>query len=149
LKNNVKVEGDTAIIEVISKGELYEVLIDTEDLERLPDRKIGLTSNGYVRFTFKMKEKSLHRFLLGEPDAIVDHIDGNPLNNKKNNLRAGTHTDNMQNQPKSKYYTYCKQNKRYLVRYTRNGKTIHVGSYETEREAQEQADKVRKELYGK
>lgn len=39
----------------------------------------------------------LHRFLLCEPPCLVDHINGDGLDNRRQNLRLCTHTDNMRN----------------------------------------------------
>jgi len=39
----------------------------------------------------------MHRWLLGEPTKIVDHVDGNSLNNQRENLRTVTHGENIRN----------------------------------------------------
>lgn len=46
----------------------------------------------------KKKRIYLHRWILGAPEHMeVDHIDGNGLNNRRDNLRLVTHTQNMLN----------------------------------------------------
>jgi hypothetical protein len=39
----------------------------------------------------------LHRYLLGYPDGSVDHIDNDPLNNTRENLRICNHQQNCNN----------------------------------------------------
>lgn len=39
----------------------------------------------------------MHRFILNEPDGEIDHIDGDGLNNCRDNLRVCTHAENMRN----------------------------------------------------
>lgn len=85
-----------------SKGE--EILVDEEDVDLVGKwtwRKIG---KGYVARSIYDKSKPsrrtnqyLHRFLLGLSDGdglIVDHINGNPLDNRRENLRLCTVQEN-------------------------------------------------------
>ena len=98
-----------------------EALIDDEDLERVTKNKWHWNkghyrnfdnndqNNGYARREHypggnhengKRKRKTiwLHRFLMDcPPGLVVDHIDGNGLNNQKSNLRVITHSQNMNN----------------------------------------------------
>ena len=47
---------------------------------------------------------SLHHFILGRPPKgfIVDHINGNPSDNRRANLRFCRHSENMKNRRKSR-----------------------------------------------
>lgn len=47
----------------------------------------------------------MHRIILQEPNGIVDHIDRNPLNNQKYNLRVVGKSENALNNSKQKNNT--------------------------------------------
>ena len=52
---------------------------------------------GYIR-THSIRNGQLHRMIMNTPDGMkTDHIDGNPLNNHKSNLRICTNQQNSMN----------------------------------------------------
>jgi hypothetical protein len=80
-------------------------LVDDEDYERCIKHKWHLTAAGYVKkgrgggvffvkgHRYEYPAVTLHRFVLHKeiPTTLdIDHIDGNPLNNQKSNLRVMT-----------------------------------------------------------
>lgn len=53
---------------------------------------------GSVRIDGEKKVMFLHRFLLNPPKGLyVDHINRNPLDNRRSNLRICTHEENARN----------------------------------------------------
>jgi hypothetical protein len=82
-------------------------LVDDDDFEFYDKFKWYLCSHGYVIYgrkdnNFKSYQK-LHRLIIGAKDGeIVDHIDRNPLNNIKSNLRIVTCAQNTHNRKKAK-----------------------------------------------
>lgn len=71
----------------------------------------------YIRHINSKRETySIHRYILGleDVDFQVDHLDQNPLNNRKNNLEIVTRNSNLYNKRGKGYYEY--KNK-YIVRY--------------------------------
>ena len=95
----------------LSKG--YVALVDDEDFERASRHNwhVEIRKNGpkYAQTTFTkhryITAMRLHRFIMGctEGDgAIVDHVNGDGLDNRKANLRRCTQKQNVMNQAKSK-----------------------------------------------
>lgn len=74
------------------------------------------------------------------PDTI-DHLDGNPLNNRIENLSNGTQADNMRNRslnfnsPFDVFGVSKTPEGRWKARFKRDGKTRHIGHYDTFEEA--------------
>ncbi len=119
----------------------YELLLDDEDINytifytwsfngRYVNRHITL---GSIRTT-----QSIHRFLTGcdDPTMVVDHIDGNPLNNQKSNLRVCTQTENIRNRKLNsnntsgfKGVSWIKRQKKWKATITLNKKQIHLGYF--------------------
>ena len=79
-----------------------QILLSPEDQHLLAEYRWFVMNHGYVcRYeTVGQKRRIvlLHRTVSGEPDGLcVDHINGNKLDNRRENLRACTHAENMRN----------------------------------------------------
>lgn len=75
------------------------VLIDASDLLRLDGKSIYIGSNGYAYYG---RAITLHSFVLGPIAAglHIDHINGNKLDNRRENLRSVTPQVNQANRKK-------------------------------------------------
>jgi hypothetical protein len=69
------------------------------------------------------------------PINQVDHIDGNKINNKIENLRDVTTQQNQWNHTKAKGYSLNKKINKFQSRIKINGKLKHIGYFDTEQEA--------------
>lgn len=98
--NKIILESDMAKIVLYNKNgdKIAEALIDTEDIGKISSDKWCIDKNNYVK---NSKQEYLHRVILGAPkDMCVDHINGNTLDNRKNNLRICTNRENTSNRTK-------------------------------------------------
>lgn len=158
MKNQYEAKDETTTIYVIRKGVLHTFLIDTEDLTLVSDFQgtWHLNNRGYVSRTVKGKRESLHRLIMNPADStvVVDHIDGNPLNNRKNNLRIITWDQNAQNISSNRRSITGvrgvsldnRWGERWRARIRVNGKDINLGYYDTKEEAEEAVKKGRAEF---
>lgn len=95
----------------------------------------------------------LHRFIMQPPLAfVVDHVDGDGLNNRRNNLRVCTVGQNCYNLRTQRGGT-----SRFRGVYwsrgawraqIRDGRQIYLGTFTTEREAAEAHDAAARERFG-
>lgn len=133
------------ILDVQFKGENHKVIVD-KDLE-LP-RKV-FKRGKYYAFKYNNKHIMLHRWVMGIYDkkVQVDHIDGDPKNNTRKNLRVCTHAQNQQNK-RSKGYSFHKHTKKWVAQIAIDGKKIHLGYYNTPEEAQQVYRKAHAEAFG-
>jgi hypothetical protein len=104
--------------------------------------------NGYVLANVDYKTYKLHRLVWlwhhGHfPERLIDHIDGDPSNNRIENLREATYAENMQNQRKARSTNklgvqgvYRVKNKFRAV-ITKNKVSKHIGYFDTAEEAHE------------
>ena len=86
---------------------------------------------------------------------LIDHVDGNGLNNSINNLRLCTRAQNSWNSKRGTTRSmtgyknvYRKNEKEWDVRITKLGKLYSFGSYDTIEEANEVACRERARLFG-
>lgn len=148
MNNNYYVRGDVTYIVLKRKdGTSLKALIDTEDLPRameVPNSYNAHTrKNGTTYCTTSWREggkrltKYLHRLILDVPAGLcVDHINKNPLDNRKSNLRIITREQNSQNRKVNQNnkvsgvrgVSWNKKDSIYIVRVHTNGVRLYLGS---------------------
>lgn len=133
-------------------------LLDDEDYEKFKNINCNITKDGYVDFYIKNDTIKLHRHIMkvNDRNLIVDHIDGNPLNNQKKNLRICSKLDNTRNRRKYisntsgyKGVHFQKANSKWEASIQINNKNIHIGYFETSEEAATAYDEASKKYHGK
>jgi hypothetical protein len=73
-------------------------IVDEADWPRLHGRRWSATKRANALYVRNGVVGLLHRFLLDpDPSLVVDHRDGNPLNNSRTNIRICTQELNNQN----------------------------------------------------
>ena len=107
----------------------------------------GLQSKGYYQVVLCKNEERktyiVHRLVAQaflddySEDLQVDHIDGNRLNNKLENLRMVTNQKNHFNRTKAKGYTWNKNAEKWQAQICINYKKKCLGYFDTEAEARE------------
>jgi hypothetical protein len=117
----------------------------------------GINGDGYRRVKINRKLYAVHRLVWvmhgNDPVPFVDHINGEVLDNRIENLRAATHSQNCMNRrvrfdsksgvkgvtwKKNKWYTCV------ILDYKRHS----AGSFDNKEEAIVALDKLREELHG-
>ncbi len=133
-------------------------IVDADDFEELSKHKWCLICRGkgeYACRREKGKYISMHRVIMNAPDdMVVDHIDGNGLNNRKCNLRICTKAQNKYNsRPRggsSNYVgvTYHKRSRKYFAVLGFNRERIHIGEFDDPVAAAKARDRKAMELQG-
>lgn len=120
------------------------ILIDQEDFEILQPHRWRLTKDGYLLTSDPANRQSglyLHRLVMKAPKGIqVDHINGDKLDNRKQNLRLCTERQNKCNAPPrpnklSKYKGVSRNAGKWTAATKINGKIVCLGRFEKEIDA--------------
>lgn len=123
----------------LTKGKI--VSVDDTDFDWLNQWKWCVSSEGYAKRANHINNRwitvYMHRAILGvENDVTVDHIDGNPLNNCRINLRKATNKENCRNQKLSmashtglKGVCWDKTRNKWLSHIKVDGKFISLGRF--------------------
>lgn len=139
-------------------------LVDDEDFEELSKYKwysSRVEHLFYPRRSVKTEKGQLtirmYRQIMGLEHGdgkIVDHINGNPLDNRRQNIRICTFSENAWNQKNKKNNTsgvkgvsWLKRNKKWIVRIGFNRNRIYLGLFKTLKEASKVYEEKAKELY--
>ena len=111
-------------------------------------KQVGTSNGSHLKTLYEGQMYQVHRlvwmYVTGDDpgEKFVDHIDGDPMNNRWNNLRLADHSENLWN-------TGCQKNnplslkgirkntnsERWSAKIMVNGKLIGLGSYDTPEEA--------------
>ena len=112
---------------------------------------------GYYRIHINSKLHKTHRLIFlyhhGYMPTQVDHIDGDRMNNRIENLREATSSQNNQNRKATsssgvKGVVWHKQSKKWIASICVNRKGVHLGSFLSIEEAALVANKARQSAHG-
>lgn len=151
--NSYKVIGDVCEIDVSTATLSATLVIDKEDMPLVmggDNRWVANRSKG-ITYVYRSHadgsggrvKESVHRLILGlgtsRDDArVVDHIDGNPLNCRRENMRIVSQSENTRNSSIGRRNTsgvmgVCFHTRigRWQVRIGHNDKEIHIGYFDS------------------
>lgn len=132
------------------------VLLDDEDYETVAQHAWWRNVHGYIVGRIDGVEVYLHRFIMGEPlGKVIDHINGNKLDNRRCNLRLCSTQENVRNARRSKNNTsghtgvsYRPKRKSYRAYIMVDRKQIGLGHYPTLEEAIAARKKGERKYFG-
>ena len=133
----------------ISKGKV--ALVDNEDFTLVSQFKWSAVKKGRSWYAMRWYQKSdggyttqeMHRLLLcPQKGLIVDHINGDGLDNRRKNLRTVSWVQNLWNRKKadnksSRYLgvTRLKKRNRWVAVIRHDGRYEHIGLFKNEKDA--------------
>jgi len=129
---------------ILTQGKV--AIVDDSDFEYLNQFKWHVNKQGNTYYVIRYKRTSLkkrvyesmHRLIM-KPDKgfVIDHLDGNGLNNQRNNIRICTVSQNSMNRNKTvknksgfKGVIWWERNSTWKAEIRLNKKKIYLGYYE-------------------
>lgn len=144
-----------------SGNEKGRIKVDLDKVKILQEYKIyirGHNNKFYATLSIDGKKIMLHRYLFNltneeySINKVVDHINGDSLDNRIDNLRVCKHSENMQNiHKKSRVgvnYNKSSKTNKWVARIMKNYKSINIGNFSSYEEALFARLKKEKELFG-
>ena len=159
------IEEASSVVKRIALGGKHGVgrpaFVDDEDFPQIREYKWTALPSGYATRTTGGKKVYMHREIAGAPAGYeVDHIDHNPLNNTRSNLRICTRGQNGANTTKMAAKNGTPTTSRYKgvhfvggpnpwnVGIVINRTRRHLGQFSDERVAGLAYDKAARKLFG-
>jgi len=152
----------------LSQGKI--AIVDDEDYARLAEYKWSASPGHKTSYAvrsqstgikYKRRIILMHKFLLGKPPfprAEVDHINGDGLDNRRQNLRWCSHAENRRNEPRRKtnktvsaykgVFRHKAKNRPFRAQIKVNGKCLWLGAFATEKDAARAYNDAAKEHFG-
>lgn len=147
-------------IPIINKGKKFSILVDSDDYEKLSKKKWFLLNGKYASrkelVGGKYQQVSMSRIITNCPkNMVVDHINGNTLDNRKKNLRVCTVKQNQMNRKpsngsKSKYkgVHWYTAGKKWVASLCFHGEQITCGYFTDEIKAAKKYDQYASAIFG-
>jgi hypothetical protein len=160
--NEIVCDNCTCRIKLYSKLQTTETIIDKHDHNRVKNyRWYRNGTDGYVLTNYKDLVGNYHKLFLHhlicpcDSGYVVDHINGDILDNRRHNLRVCTHTQNIQNQrlrtnntSGAKGVVWHKRDHIWEVSITSNGTRHYLGRYKSKIDAINAYNKASMEFHG-
>jgi len=131
-------------------------VVDDEDFARLSSKTWCCSSGGYATRKNGNKTEYMHKTVVGETILSVDHINGDKLDNRKQNLRICSHSENTKNRSKSvnksskyKGVNFDSKSGKWRARIKVEYKETHLGFFVEEKQAAMAYDKAALQYFGK
>lgn len=160
LRRTIQIDGDLALVP-LTRG--YVAIIDAADVPLVDGSNWSshiTTSTVYAQRSKKTGGKRefirMHRLILEVPSGmVIDHINGNGLDNRRSNLRIATVSQNLQNQRRNSANTsgfkgvaWCNRTGRWQSKIKLMQTQYHLGRYDTPEEAHAVYCEAARRLYG-
>lgn len=133
-----------------------ESYVDDQDFSYLNQFRWGPLKSGkliYATGWVNGRTIPMHRLLMSAPKGVVvDHLNHDPLDNRRSNLRLCTQRENVSNQRKLKgkgqYKGVFRDGGRFLALITVNYKTVYLGRYASPESAARAYDQAATQHFG-
>lgn len=154
---DVRIRGKIAYVGIRYRGAIREAIFDAEDVPKLRALNCSFClRTGYVCCRYRpmgesgdkaRKFRQVSGIIMDCPDnMVVDHINGDKLDNRKSNLRIVTQRENSQNRTRlNKNNTSgvpCVLGMKYVAEVSINGKRTSLGLFDTIEEAAAAIEKI-------
>lgn len=130
-------------------------IVDDEDYEKVSQYNWHTMGSSKQTYFYAATKVRMHRLVMDAPPGLmVDHINGDTLDNRKSNLRLCTNSQNQQNTgsrggtSKYKGVSFRKRSNKWIAAFRFDGKPYYCGVWDTEEDAARAVDKKRGEVCG-
>ena len=161
--NEIRIDKDVAFVQLRNRRAggrrrrvIAQALVDASMVPKIRQLTWCLGNHGYAITGPRKGTRQLHRFIFGKRNKLVDHINGNRLDNRRCNIRLVTaqqsaYNRNVQSNNKLGVMGVCfnKEKRRFDAEIKFAGKKIRLGHFKTFEEAKSARRSAEEKYFGK